>query len=299
MEGLAVHVRGLRAPADQVHLDRRFVLVPACLVAELCRREVGVQLAVDAMQEVEVELGGDAFAVVVGGQQDVELLAQVDADDGGALPAGMAPHLPQEGRGLGGVEIADGGAGEEADAAGPGQLVRQIEVGGEVGNDGLHLQTRETPADARRGQVEEVAGDVDRQVQVRRVQRAEQDLGLDAGAGAVFEQAGAGPAELRQLRGVPAQDRRLGARGVVLLQRGDALEQLGAAVVVEPAARQGLARGREAGDDVIAERFALAGSIVDCIEHFKDPPPGAVQRTATGHPGGRNCGSWRARGRRA
>src|SRR3546814_1411067 len=40
----------------------------------------------------------------------------------------------------------------------------------------------------RHGQIEKIAGDVDRHVDARRIKCVEQDLGLDAGAGAIFEQ---------------------------------------------------------------------------------------------------------------
>ena len=43
--------------------------------------EIGPEFAVGADQQVQVEGGGHAGRVVVGRQQRVEILAQIDADD--------------------------------------------------------------------------------------------------------------------------------------------------------------------------------------------------------------------------
>ena len=55
-------------------------VVPARLVAEGVDRDVAVQLAVDACEQVEVEGGGDAGRVVIGGDQPVDGLHPVHAD---------------------------------------------------------------------------------------------------------------------------------------------------------------------------------------------------------------------------
>ena len=51
-----------------VHLDAAFVGVPAGAVDEGVEVEVGVEIAVEAGEDVEVEGGGDTGGVVVGGE---------------------------------------------------------------------------------------------------------------------------------------------------------------------------------------------------------------------------------------
>ena len=68
------------ARGDQMHLDPRQHVVPARLVAEGVERDVAVELAVDPLEQVEVELGGDAFRVVIGRDQPLDRLDPVHAD---------------------------------------------------------------------------------------------------------------------------------------------------------------------------------------------------------------------------
>ena len=60
------------ARGDEVHFDPAEHVVPARLVAESVERNIAVQLAVDAAEQVQVELGGDAFRVVIGGDQPLD-----------------------------------------------------------------------------------------------------------------------------------------------------------------------------------------------------------------------------------
>ena len=77
--------------------------------------------------------------------------------------------------------------------------------------------------------------------------------------------------------GVRDEDRALGARRVVLGQARDLVEQLAAAVVVEPLRRQGLRRRREPGADIRLERAReIVGPEVDVDPHSD------VNRTASG-----------------
>ena len=57
---------------DQMHLDPRQDVVPAGLVAEGVDRDVAAELAVDAVEQIEVELGGHAFRIVIGGDQPLD-----------------------------------------------------------------------------------------------------------------------------------------------------------------------------------------------------------------------------------
>src|SRR4029453_10917784 len=87
----------LIAAAHQVHLDPALAAVPERAVIEGGDVEVGAELAVDAVQQVAVELGRDTERVVGGRLEDGARLAQVDADQeraaGAALPRALAHAL--------------------------------------------------------------------------------------------------------------------------------------------------------------------------------------------------------------
>jgi len=85
------------------------------------------------------------------------------------------------------------------------------------------------------------------------LQRLDQDAGLGLNAAAEFDQLGLGPYELRDFRDVAAQDRRLGARQVVLGQLADRFKQPAALLVVEILRRDALLRERKAGERVLEE----------------------------------------------
>src|ERR1700733_2955933 len=72
-EGWAGRVRGdvdaLGGQGFEVHLDARLGGVPDGFVAEVLDVEVGAEVAVEAGEDVEVEGGGGAGGVVVGGEE--------------------------------------------------------------------------------------------------------------------------------------------------------------------------------------------------------------------------------------
>src|SRR3546814_11072798 len=88
------------------------------------RVDVAVELAADAVQDIEVEGGGDALGIIVGGMQDGRVLHQVDANQqaAGSKPVAAAA-LQQAGRCLEKTErlcrgeVADGRAGKETGTA--------------------------------------------------------------------------------------------------------------------------------------------------------------------------------------
>ena len=64
----------LAAAADQVHLDPALRFVVEGQVLKLTGLEIGVQNAVDVLQDVAIEGGGEAPGVVVGGVEDGAVL---------------------------------------------------------------------------------------------------------------------------------------------------------------------------------------------------------------------------------
>src|SRR5256886_1955547 len=113
IEPLASDVHELRVQALQVHLDAAEDRVVEGLVAEAFHLEIRGELAIDPVQQVEVELLRDAPAVGVGGIQGRFVLLEVHADqEDSARPRHLA-RLPQKNERLGGSEVADGGAGKK------------------------------------------------------------------------------------------------------------------------------------------------------------------------------------------
>src|SRR5262249_56409337 len=100
----------LRRQAFEVHLDAMLRAVVERLVAEAVEIEIGAELAVDAAQQVEIEGGGDAGRIVIGGLEHPLVLDEIDADDEvRALPKQAGGLAPGTGR-LRRLEIADGRA---------------------------------------------------------------------------------------------------------------------------------------------------------------------------------------------
>ena len=129
-------------------------------------------------------------AVVVGGHQLAGVLLEVDADDQraaapehacGNARAGAAPRR--------GVEVADGRAGEEAELARAARDDRRQRDGlGEIGDDAAARRGREARREPRRRLGQRARRDVDGHVGARRGSALEQQLGLEARAGAELDQ---------------------------------------------------------------------------------------------------------------
>ena len=110
--------------------------------------EVGVELAVEHAQHVAVELGGDARGVVVRGDEAVDVLHEV-----GAEQERVARRETARDRRRGtsrvrlGREVADGAAEERDDAASAGGDL--VEVVLEVADDRVHLDAVVLAGDRR------------------------------------------------------------------------------------------------------------------------------------------------------
>ena len=107
--------------------------------------------------------------------------------------------------------------------------------------------------DARLRAAQRRVRDVDRHIGIEIAQLGEQQLGLEARAGAELDEHAARSGGRGDIAGALAQDAGLGARQVVFGQRRDVLEQLAARGVVEEAAGDRLARRREPGEERVPE----------------------------------------------
>ena len=90
-------VGGLVGEADEVHFDPPLPRLVEGVVAEAVEAEVAAQLAVNAGQQVQVEVAGDAGRVVVGGVQQVRVFLQVHADQDAAAGAAARPPVRSAG----------------------------------------------------------------------------------------------------------------------------------------------------------------------------------------------------------
>ena len=170
-------------------------------------------------------------------------------------------------QGFFGVEIAERGAGKEADALAANSALKRLTVAsqtrrqgkglGVVGNDRLDRQCRIVGAQPACGAGQVLARNIDRQVAPGRVQRVQQQAHLGQRTSAKLDDLRAGPDLRRDLAGAIAQDAQLGARRIVLGQFANAVEQRRAFGVVKVfgrnAARALCQRALQVGAEGVAE----------------------------------------------
>jgi hypothetical protein len=215
--------------------------------------EVGAQLAVDDMEHVAVELGGDALRVVVGGFDDRRVLDEVGAEQEGVAGAQHAAHVAEQAPAASGWEVADRASqqGDQATATVGWRHLAQVAL--EVADDAVYLEPGVVVDQLVGGLAHHALGDVDRHVALRALHRVEQHPRLQRGAGAQLHQLAGRVGRRDDLGRASTQDRRLGAGGVVLGELADELEQLGAAGVVEVLGRDLLERLGQAVEHVVGQ----------------------------------------------
>ena len=121
------------ARRNQMHLDPRQDVVPARLVTKSIDGDVAIELAIDPFEQVQIERGGDAFRVVVGGDQPVDRLDPVHADQKPRTDTEELAEIAQQIGRRARHEIADGRARKESELGQIRDLGRQVERPGEVG----------------------------------------------------------------------------------------------------------------------------------------------------------------------
>ena len=207
---------------------------------------------------LQVELGGDAGRVVVGGLEPADVLDEVGAEQQRLAGLEHLRDRSEEPRPLLRLEVADRRA-EERDHP-PVPRGQGAQVAPEVADDAVHLDARVLLLDRRRALAQRLLAHVEGheapQRPVRR-QRVEQHARLVGGAGAELDER-VRVRQLADLVGVLAQQVALALGRVVLGQARDRVEELRAALVVEPLRREVLGRRGQAGDDVLAQRLRPA-----------------------------------------
>src|SRR5713101_147211 len=249
MERAAGDGCGLIGEALEVELHPAFLFAVEGQVLEAGDIEIAAELAVDPLQEVEVEGGVEPGPVVVGPFENRALLLEIDPDQHlplGPEPLGAVGKKPHNRLRL---EIADGRPREKPDALPrrAGQR-RQWERTGIIGADRDDAQLGEIGGEPGGGLAEIFARDVDRHIGGRRLERLQEDAHLAAGTAAQFHEP-AMRAEMRRDRaGIFLEDRDLGAGQIVFRNLTDLLEQGRAAHIVEEFARQRLRVLSEPGE---------------------------------------------------
>src|SRR6185437_9347294 len=106
--------------------------------------EGAAQLAIDAHQQVEIEFGGDAGLVAIGGIENFRRLDQIGADNQRRALAQDAAGIAQKRASLMRLEIADGGARKKSN---PRRrvlgFVRKLEWKTNIGGEGQHFEAGE------------------------------------------------------------------------------------------------------------------------------------------------------------
>ncbi len=169
-EAPASHGNSLRLAANQVHLDRGLTLVPSGLVGERLDRKIAFELTIDAAEKVEIELRGDASSVIVRGDQNPDVFAQVDSDNRLATLTDMLAHAAKQGGGFGLPKIAECGARKKSGARMSGNVGGNVKIGGEIGDDRPRRKFSKAIPNALRRLREKIRRNVDRRVHPRRLE---------------------------------------------------------------------------------------------------------------------------------
>ena len=222
----------------QVHLDAVRDGVPVRAVRVGVGVEVRAELAVHDHERVPVERRGDPGGVVVGGEQPRLVLDQVRSEQEPVAGGEGVGDRRQEGPTLVRVEVADRRAQEGEQGAPAGG--DPVQVAAEVADHGVDGDARVPLGDRGGRGSQDLLADVDGRERAQRPGRpqgVEQQTGLVGGARSELDE-GAGSGEVGDLVGAGGEDRPLGLGRVVLVQPGDAVEQMRADLVVEPDRRR-------------------------------------------------------------
>ena len=180
---------GLGPQADQVHLD---ALLRAHVIGAMGKRrdvDVGVQLAIHPLEEVQVEGGRDALTVVVCRPHDRLILVDVKADQQPSSLAHEPGDLGEEPDGCRRTEVADRRAREINHAPRPDFAdLGQLQSGGEIGMHRQHPQPGKPSGQVDGRTLERPVRHVDRHVRPRRSKLFEQQSRLLRDSAAKLDQ---------------------------------------------------------------------------------------------------------------
>src|SRR5215472_683069 len=104
---LAVHAHFLPLQTGKMHFDAAAFAVVARMMLERGQIEIAAEFAIDAGEQVEIELRGDPFGIVVSRPQDRAVLDQIDPDNQNGSLAECHAGMTQELHRLMTFEVAD------------------------------------------------------------------------------------------------------------------------------------------------------------------------------------------------
>src|SRR5262245_59127096 len=112
MEDASRQRYALLAHAYEVHLDASKRSIIESMMAKGIEVEVGTEFAIDAHEQIEVELGGNVLGVVVGRVKQRGVLLEIHANQHAARGPGDRAAVGEKCGGLGDGEVPDRGAGK-------------------------------------------------------------------------------------------------------------------------------------------------------------------------------------------
>ena len=263
-----------------MHLDPGEGIVPARFMGKGIDRNVARKLAVDAVEQVEIEPRRHPRRIVIGGDQRSLVLHEVHTDQQQRAFAQRLAHRAQEVCGGAGDHVADGRSGEEAELGQSLDLGGQFHPAHEIGLDRIDRKACKLGRELGRRRAQEIARDIERDIGRRR-NRREQQRGLDRGARAKLHHRAPRPDQPGDFLGPPAQDLGFGAGEVIFGELRNVLEQPRSGIVVEPARRHRLLRLGQPGENIGAEseidpaRIALDQLETFACRHLTRPWPAA------------------------
>src|SRR4029079_7432695 len=205
----AQQAHSLRLFGDQVHLDAMTLAIIDRAMHEGGNVEIAAEFAVDANQDVEIELRGDAGSIVIGVVKYALVLFEIDTDDHLRAFAQNLPRAAQERARLVRLEIAERRSRKEPDLGHPFDLGGQGERRGEVGGNRINGEIGKILAQGVRLRVQEVAGNVDGDIGAE-IAAFQQQADLGGCTGAEFHQRGTLGDDGRDLVAAAAQNAELG-----------------------------------------------------------------------------------------
>ena len=193
---------------------------------ELRQIEIAVQLAIDSLQQIEIERRRDAEGVVVGRLENRLRFAQIGAEEEGVVFIQDIAQIAQHRHRFVVCQIADRRPEKENDVAHArrqraAQCARRL---AKIGADRSDTQSRIVVHEAVPHFLEHRAIDVDRHVVDVAVERIDQEPGFARASAPELDEADGRPERAHDLLRCRRKDRRLCPRHVVLGQLANGVE---------------------------------------------------------------------------
>ena len=123
--------------------------------------EIAAELAIDAVQQVEIETRGDAGAVIVGVNEHALVLFEIDADDHPCALSQNIAGAAQESAGFMRLEISQRRPREKTDFRHCAYGVGQRERRGEICRDRIDVESRKILSQGICLRFQKIAGNID------------------------------------------------------------------------------------------------------------------------------------------